>query len=240
MRVLSLHPVATELVCSLGAAHLLVGRTDECDYPEAARSVPSIGKMAEITTDTIAVFEPDIVLTGPGQKIAPPDSANWTLLRVEPETLDDIYGLLTTLGATLSMQVEADMVIHDLRSAIEHVHEACARFHTTRAYCEIESGHARVPTYVRELVAVAGGDAYNGSADLEPLLAFNPQAIIVLAQCEDEHYIELVMSRDGWRAMQAVQTERLFVVDETMFRPTPRLAQGAKMLAKLLHGVNVN
>ena len=39
-RVISLLPAATEIVCALGAGARLVGRSHECDYPEAAQSLP--------------------------------------------------------------------------------------------------------------------------------------------------------------------------------------------------------
>jgi len=42
MRIVSLLPSATEIVCALGARTELVGRSSECDHPEDVRSVPVI------------------------------------------------------------------------------------------------------------------------------------------------------------------------------------------------------
>lgn len=39
-RVVSLIASSTETVCALGAAHLLVGRSHECDYPPQVRALP--------------------------------------------------------------------------------------------------------------------------------------------------------------------------------------------------------
>lgn len=237
MRVLSLCPVATELVCSLGAAHLLVGRTDDCLYPDAARTVPSIGKAVEASIESVAVFEPDIVFVGPERDLVAPEGAKWNVVRVDPETLDDVYSLIAAVGAVLEKRIEADIILHELRAELSKLHDACARFHATRVYCE-RSGGLRVPTYVREIIAIAGGDAYSGSADIEPLAAFDPQMIIALVTCDDERYAEIVMSRHGWSALKAIKTERLFVVQDALLRPTPRLIDGARLAAKLLHGVS--
>ncbi len=40
MRIASVLPSATEIVCTLGAGDELVGRSAECDYPTSVRSVP--------------------------------------------------------------------------------------------------------------------------------------------------------------------------------------------------------
>lgn len=42
MRVVSLLPASTEIVCALGAEPLLVGRSHECDYPGTVRGLPSL------------------------------------------------------------------------------------------------------------------------------------------------------------------------------------------------------
>jgi iron complex transport system substrate-binding protein len=42
MRIVSVLPSATEIVCALGHASDLVGRSEECDYPPAVRSRPAV------------------------------------------------------------------------------------------------------------------------------------------------------------------------------------------------------
>jgi iron complex transport system substrate-binding protein len=42
MRIVSLLPSATEIVCSLGLADQLVGVTHECDYPQSVRGLPRV------------------------------------------------------------------------------------------------------------------------------------------------------------------------------------------------------
>ncbi len=42
MRIVSLLPSATEIVCALGLEKSLVGVTHECDYPPAVRSLPKV------------------------------------------------------------------------------------------------------------------------------------------------------------------------------------------------------
>ncbi len=87
-RIISLLPSATEIVCALGFADSLIGRSHECDYPPRVRSLPVCTKarlnthgtsaeidrdvkhllgnalsIYEIDTTTIRTLKPDLILT---------------------------------------------------------------------------------------------------------------------------------------------------------------------------------
>lgn len=42
-RIISLWPATTELMFAIGAGAQLVGATDHCDYPAAAKQLPRVG-----------------------------------------------------------------------------------------------------------------------------------------------------------------------------------------------------
>src|SRR6516225_3738926 len=42
MRIVSLLPSATEIICELGLGNQLVGVTHECDYPEFVKDLPKV------------------------------------------------------------------------------------------------------------------------------------------------------------------------------------------------------
>src|SRR5262245_22938420 len=52
-RIVSLVPSATELIYALGGEDRLVGRTDYCDWPPAAKDKPSVGGMIAPSLETI-------------------------------------------------------------------------------------------------------------------------------------------------------------------------------------------
>lgn len=87
-KIVSLLPAATEIVCALGLQDNLVGRSHECDYPEAVKALPVCteanfedglssleidNKVKEILADALSVYtvkrdvikhlSPDVVIT---------------------------------------------------------------------------------------------------------------------------------------------------------------------------------
>jgi iron complex transport system substrate-binding protein len=84
-RIVSLLPAATEIVAALGLADRLVGRSHECDEPEAVHALPALtspridptvssrsihdqvdqasGPLFALDADRLAELEPDLVLT---------------------------------------------------------------------------------------------------------------------------------------------------------------------------------
>ena len=85
MRIVSLLPALTELVCALGRADWLVGVTHECDFPEGVERLPRLtrgripesltsaeidavvaeqrGSLFELDEALLAELEPDLILT---------------------------------------------------------------------------------------------------------------------------------------------------------------------------------
>lgn len=88
MRIVSLIPSATEIVCALGAGDQLVGRSHECDFPDHVKALPALtaprlpltgGSLAideavtraikdgiavyEVNFDLLAELVPDVIVT---------------------------------------------------------------------------------------------------------------------------------------------------------------------------------
>ena len=62
-RLISLAPTQTEIIAALGGLELLVGVTENCDYPEAAAELPAFGSW--YAPDIMGVINamPDVVFT---------------------------------------------------------------------------------------------------------------------------------------------------------------------------------
>lgn len=61
-RIVSLVPSVTECLFDVGAGHRVVGRTDFCISPAAARALPGIGGPKTVDRDAVLALHPDLVL----------------------------------------------------------------------------------------------------------------------------------------------------------------------------------
>ena len=54
MRIVSLVPSATEMLFALGVGDEVAGVTHECDYPDAARTLPKVTRDVTAATSTVS------------------------------------------------------------------------------------------------------------------------------------------------------------------------------------------
>lgn len=236
MRILSLHPVTTELVFALGAGPMVVGRCEACDYPQSAQTVPSIGEAAAVTPESAGVFEPDIILLSHNQEEIARRLSNFRTLVIAPTSVAEVCATLRMLGDLLGKSVEADMLVHDIERIAEHAKEKTAGFHKINVHIEQENAWSS-PLFLNDIISLAGGTSYPGG-DITSLKQFNPNIIIGVGN--DERFLERMAGRAGWNELLPVQHERMFLFEDGVLRPTPRAILGLRKMAKLLHGVELN
>ncbi|MBE6366913.1 MAG: hypothetical protein E7052_03265 [Lentisphaerae bacterium] len=62
LRVVSLAPALTEIICSLGGEKYLVGRCSACDYPESVKALPEAGRFGIPELERIIKLRPTWVI----------------------------------------------------------------------------------------------------------------------------------------------------------------------------------
>ena len=109
-RIASLLPSATEIVAALGAAHELVARSHECDFPDGIQSLPVLtearldatgssaeihARMEDLLTDALSVYRVD---AGRLADLAPDVIVTQTQCEVCAVSLDDVMAALAQWG----------------------------------------------------------------------------------------------------------------------------------------------
>ncbi|MBI2219355.1 MAG: cobalamin-binding protein [Candidatus Rokubacteria bacterium] len=248
-RIVSLVPSVTEILFALGAAERLVGVTDYCDFPPAARAKPSVGGMVSPSLEAIVALRPDLVIgTTEGSR-----EETFTQLRrlgvpvylVAAHRLADVDALIRRLADLAGGAGTAKRVLADLGRRIDAVRKAVASRARRRVLYVVWPEPLVVPgrdALVSELIELAGGSsvtAVSGDAyprvSLEAVAAGNPEVIILARHGTAAGAVD----REKWERfanVAAVRSGRIHAVDGNLtHRYGPRIVDGLETLARLIH-----
>lgn len=233
-RLVSLVPAATETLVALGAADLLVGRTDY-DRGSELRALPSVGGGLQPNMEELLALEPDLVVrfAGPSDPGTPErlDRAGIPHFAVRPDGVADVREMIVELGSLVGRRRAAAALVDSLEARLARVRAAVAGREPVRVAYLLGGSPPWVAgpnTFIHELIETAGGvNAFEDLGDLyapvsvEELLARDIDLFVVAAGTELDRRV-----RD--RAPVRVAPEGLE-------RPGPYLGASAAAMAGLLH-----
>ena len=257
MRIVSLAPSNTEIVCALEACDRLVGVTDFDDYPPEVSDVPDVVVAASVDVELVVAAEPDLVLAA-GNELTPTavieqlDGLGLPVLVLYPETLDAVYADIQLIGAALGRGPAASELVASMQGRVTDVVEAVEG--AARPLTLYEVFHAEGTTYtagdgsfLASLLDLAGATPLTGDAqgviDAEALVAADPELVLLGTASYDpslsdpEVALETVRARAGWSDLSAVRDGAVipYLDDITTTRPGPRIVDGLEALARAIH-----
>lgn len=242
-RVVSLSPATTELLFAIGAGGRLVGRTRWCDYPPAARDVPSVGDGLPPNIEAVLATHPDLVLLyrSPqnAEALAQLRAAGVATLQLTLDHLADVSRLARLLGPLLGQAAAGD----SLAAGFDSARAAAA----ARAATVPDSARPRLlilawdqppiaigaGSFQSEIVELAGGRnlfadlaAPSAPVSIEAIAARNPDLVLVTDSGTPGY-----VTRPEWAVVPAIR-EHHFVrlVDPAFGRPSPRALAVAESL----------
>jgi iron complex transport system substrate-binding protein len=251
-RIISLSPSNTEMVYALGLQDKLVGVTSYDNYPPDAKNKTIVSDFSTIDMEKIVNAKPDLVLADSIQQkdtIPALEKMGITVYTMSPNTMDEIYHDLKTLGQITGKTKEADALAAGLTARVQAVADKTTKLTLNNPprvlfvtwYDPIWT--AGSDTMIQSLIEKAGGTNIaadlNGYATitLESVIQRNPQVIIVTNSMGDQHTtLDYIKSNDQFKATDAVKNGKVYEIDADVFgRTTPRIVDGLETLAKLLH-----
>lgn len=130
MRVLSIAPTPTETIAALDALDLLIGVSEDCDFPEAVRRLPTFGSWASPDFHAICRDRPDLVCTfGRHQR----EMALWlrdrglSVFHSDPGTVNDALIAIAQLAQCLEKPFVGTRLVEHLTSRLQQIDEQTAR-----------------------------------------------------------------------------------------------------------------
>jgi len=249
LRIVSLAPSATSILCAIGAKRALVGVTKWCAAVAAVDNLPKLGDCWHMeSVDEIVRLEPTLVIGSMPYKqetVAKLLAQSFAFLATNPRTLADIEGDIRLLGGITQKAAAGEQLVKNMRGVFSEIaQKARRRKRRARVYCEAwPNPRISSPPWVAELVNICGGEMVvpSGEKVTETQAAAAQPDVIVLAWAAtgskaDPRQAYNVMA---WKDVPAIRNRQVHVIsDELLNTPGPPLIEGARALYKLLHSEN--
>ena len=253
-RIVSLSPSVTESLFAIGAGGQMVGRTDYCNYPEEALSLPSVGGFdaSTISMESIIALEPDLVIAGSvyqADVVKTLQEAGITTFVSQPANIQGIMDALALFGKITGHADEAAAVASEMQARVDKVKQAVSGIPADqRPTVFYEVWHeplmsANGRTVVGELIDLAGGvnifaelpDEYP-TVSVEQIVEVDPQFIIGPSSHADQMTVDIIRAREGWENLSAVRNNAVYIVDgDIVSRYSPRIVEVLDEFARILH-----
>ncbi len=249
LRLVSTAPNLTESLFAIGAGELLVGRSDSCDYPPEARSVPAVGGFGTPWLEPLLAARPTHVLES---VLADPDlprrleALHIPVVHVPCARLDDIPAALLQLGTLTGREARSQSLAADIRTGLAAARAApppARRARVALLFAADSPITAGRHAFIAELLRLAGADNVGDGAaadyyrvSLEWLLAQDPDILLCLFETAVREPADLFAAQTGWRALAAVRARRVYTVADlnAVCRPGPRVLEGIAQLRAVL------
>ncbi|MDD2881407.1 MAG: helical backbone metal receptor [Rhodoferax sp.] len=243
MRIVSLLPSLTETVCELGQCARLVGVDRYSNFPDSVKKLPQVGGGLDPNIEAIVALKPDLVLMATSSRVGDRlQSLGVKVLALEPKTHADVKRVLEKVGQALGVP-DAARVWRVIDAATQAAAQSLPKNSSnTRVYFEVNPGPygAGEVSFIGETLTRLGVKNII-PANLGPFPKLNPE-FIVRANPDlimiGQRSLDSMGQRPGWAGMRAVREQRVCVFttaqSDVLVRPGPRMAEGARLMAKCL------
>jgi iron complex transport system substrate-binding protein len=247
MRIVSLAPSATSILCAIGAKKLLVGVTKWCADVAPVAGLPKLGDCWHMNSvAAILALRPTLVIGSVPYKqetVAKLLEHPLNFLAMNPRTLTDVYADIRMLGALAGRSTQGERLVRSMQAEFEAIGRDPKDGHRgLRVYCEAwPNPRISSPPWVAELVQIAGGEMVvpaGAKVTDEQVAAAQPDVIVLAwAATGDAAKPAQASVVKAWRDLPAIRKRQIYVVsDELLNTPGPPLIRGARELFRLISG----
>lgn len=244
-RVVSLIPASTELLFAIGAGSAVVGRTDYCDYPPAAKAVADLGDGIRPNLEAVLARRPDLViLYNSGQNAAVAGrlrELGIAALRINTDALSDVDRVARMLGTLTGHERGSDSVatVFDASLVAATQPPSPRRPKVLLLVWEQPPMTIGRGSFLSELVERAGAEnlfadvtTSSGVVSIEAVTARDPDLILTMTDGPSAF-----AERAEWQVVPAVREHRFMHVRGSEFtRPSPRAPDAIRQLTARLSG----
>jgi iron complex transport system substrate-binding protein len=256
LRIVSLVPSMTEVLYAIGAGGDVVGVSSYDRFPPEVASQPRVGALLDPDFERILSLKPTLVVVYASQRELVDRLARLNIGIVETKHggLSDVPASIRALGRRVGRDRRAEEVAASIEQSIDQVRKRVAGRSRPRTALIFgrEPGSLRGiyasagVGFMHDMLEAAGGDDVfadvrreNLQVSVEMLLARAPEVIIEVHPSDGWTAARRERERAVWGALPglpAVKSGRVYLVaDDRLWAPGPRVAEGVRLLAQVLH-----
>ena len=249
-RIVSLAPNLTETIYALGLEDRLVGDTDWCDTPAAAKSKPHVGGPQNPSIEAIVALHPDLVLaTTSINTIETADALNRVGIAVytsDPQTVRGMLDSTSHLADVIGAAQQGAELVGRLQQRLDVVHAALSERPMVHVLFVVGLQPLQTigqDTFIADALRWAGAESVLVSKQkwphlsLEEVVRLQPDYIVFTDDHTPGASAELadLRARPVWRDLDAVEQGHVVNVSEETIRPSPGLVDAIEQLAHEWH-----
>lgn len=229
----SLSPVITEIIYSLGAENNLLAVSSTCNYPEKVKEKPIIGDTYFVNMEMIVSLQPDYLFAMTSAK---PKLGELSLTKTKPvyfefTNIEEIYSTINNIAKITNSEKNAQKLIKDIKQNIEgnKTNNPKKILYVVQTNPLVTIGSE---SYITDIIEKSGHISitsdipyYYPNITLEYVLEKNPDVIIICFPSDVEKLKELFPKS---RILYLSLKQR-----DIINRPGPRVAEAVKLFSKL-------
>jgi len=253
-RIISLAPSNTEIIYALGLEDKLVGTTDYCDYPEAAKYKPRVAGYVNPDLERVVSQQPDLIIAEAIHEntVLPAlEKLGLTVIVTSATSLDVVLDDIKLIGEITGKSKAAARLVDDLSRRIQGITAKTAGLTTEQRprvlyavwYDPIWTMGS--DTFIDDLIWKAGGaNIFSNDFEkshvvsLEAIIVKNPQVIIAsgMGTTGDLIYNNII-KETRLMGVDAMSNSHVYKISDANLieRPGPRVVDGLEEVARLIH-----
>lgn len=251
VRIVSLSPNMTESIFALGKAESLVGRSNACNYPNAAKQIPIAGHFGRPNIERVLTLKPDYIISSAladKNMVKRFKQFNIKVLFLPAKSFEDYFKNLRILGKILHCPAKAERICRQTKEKLDKFKKLANKIPEAKkkrvlfVIWDMPLMTIGSDSFITDMIRFAGGVSVTAkyhkayfTCSLEWILA-NPPDILVFPKIPPQRVKELI-KHPGWKDLEAVQQNRLFynINPDLLCRMGPRTIEGIRQLHKIFY-----
>lgn len=228
-RIVSLAPNLTEIVYALGLGDYLVGDTNQCDYPVAAKAVNKMGDYNNPVIEKILESKANIVLATEGNPrpiVNAIKKLNINVIETNPHTISELIASIQYLGKQLKAEKRGNQIAKSIQDEVFYFKKHPLKGKTFLLVLQSHPIYsASDQTWIGDLFKITGlKNIVDNSRIKYPVVSYE----YVIQKNPD-----LIFSGSIEPKMKVLGKRVIILPKDIFFRPGPRVLDSLKFLEGL-------